>query len=102
WTRRYQGYGATMLPFADNDQRRSWEICPAKFCKQLHLGKLWKCAPLAYLPMQKAKYPLSADWDPYLRYVPLEASCSEAELDAFVALEDEAACRMCSAVPRHF
>src|SRR5437660_1065592 len=53
WTRRYHGFGATMQPFEDNAPRASWEICPARECKQLHEGKIFKCAPLAYLPMQK-------------------------------------------------
>jgi hypothetical protein len=102
WTRRYEGFGDGMLPFEDGDQRASWETCPARYCKQLHNGRVWKCAPLAYLPMQKAKYRLSEKWDPYLAYRPLEPGCSRAELKAFAALEDEAACGMCSAKPRPF
>lgn len=102
WTRRYRGFGPDMLPFEDGRPRQSWEICPARWCKQLHDGKIWKCAPLAYLGMQKTKYELSEKWTPYLRYRPLDLSCSERELDAFLALEDEAACSMCSAESRHF
>jgi Radical SAM superfamily len=100
WTRRYLGFGAAMLPFEDGRPRQSWEICPARHCKQLHDGKLWKCAPLAYLGLQKAKYRLSDKWDPYLRYVPLDPTCTDDELDRFLAIEDEAACSMCSAEPR--
>jgi Radical SAM superfamily len=100
WTRRYLGFGAAMLPFEDGQPRRSWEICPARYCKQLHDGKLWKCAPLAYLGLQKAKYDLSEKWDPYLRYRALDAPCTDRELDEFLALEDEPACSMCSAEPR--
>lgn len=102
WTRRYQGFGDTMLPFEDGDPRASWEICPARHCKQLHAGQIWKCAPLAYLPMQKAKYRLSDKWDAYLAYKPLEPTCSKAELRAFAALEDEGACGMCSSKKRLF
>src|SRR5437868_9956404 len=91
-----------MLPFEDEQPRRSWEICPARLCKQLHDGKLWKCAPLAYLGMQKAKYGLSEKWDPYLRYSALEPTCADGDLDRFLALEDEAACSMCSAEHRRF
>ena len=97
WTRRYLGFGAEMLPFEDGRPRQSWEICPAKNCKQLHDGKLWKCPPLAYLALQKAKYELSNKWDPYLKYRPLDAGCTDDELDEFLALEDEAACSMCAA-----
>jgi len=102
WTRRYEGFGDTMLPFDDGDVRASWEVCPARHCKQLYNGSIWKCAPLAYLPMQKAKYRLSEKWDPYLAYQPLAPGCSRAALKAFAALEDEAACGMCSAQKRLF
>ena len=102
WTRRYRGFGSTMLPFEDGNARQSWEICPARHCKQLHEGKIWKCAPLAYLGLQKAKFALSPEWDPYLRYQPLEVTSTDCELDEFLALEDEAACSMCSAERRRF
>ena len=97
WTRRYLGSGAGMLPFEDGRPRQSWEICPARYCKQLHDGKLWKCPPLAYLNLQKAKYDLSPRWDPYLQYAPLDPTCTDQELDEFLQREDEQACSMCSA-----
>jgi len=100
WTRRYRGFGATMQPFEDNAPRTSWEICPAAQCKQLFEGKIWKCAPLAYLRMQKAKYPLSPKWDFYLSYQPLEPDCSDHALDRFFAREDEPDCAMCSSKSR--
>src|ERR1700680_2164234 len=34
WTRRYLGFGAAMLPFEDGRPRQSWEVCPARYCKQ--------------------------------------------------------------------
>ncbi len=102
WTRRYRGFGDTMLPFEDGEPRRSWQICPAKSCKQLHEGKLWICAPLAYLGMQDAKFRLSEQWRPYLAYQPLAPDCTDAELDAFLAREDEPECAMCSAERRPF
>jgi hypothetical protein len=100
WTQRYLGFGAAMQPFEDHSPRASWEICPARICKQLFEGKIWKCAPLAYLGMQKAKYDLSSKWDSYLRYQPLCPSCSDDELTAFLAKEDESYCSMCSAERR--
>lgn len=102
WTRRYRGFGADMLPFEDGRPRESWQICPARWCKQLHDGKIWKCGPLAYLGLQKAKYDLSEQWDPYLGYRPLDPACSGRELERFLALEDEPVCSMCSAEPRRF
>ena len=97
WTRRYHGFGSAMLPMEDNNPRRSWEICQSRYCPQLFEGKIWKCAPLAYLPMQHAKYNLSEKWKPYLEYQPLSPACTDAELAAFFAKEHESYCGMCSA-----
>lgn len=97
WTQRYIGSGATMEPFTDNAPRKSWEICPARHAHQLFDGKIWKCAPLAYLPMQAARYSLSASWRPYLQYRPLAPTSSDEEVRAFFAREDEPYCAMCSA-----
>ncbi len=102
WSRRYRGAGKDMLPFEDGKPRRSWDICQARFCRQLFEGKLWKCPPLAYLKLVKEKYGISDKWDPYLHYQPLDPSCSDRELSEFVVREDETFCSMCSAEPRRF
>jgi len=102
WTRRYKGYGSKMQPFNDGRPRESWAHCRAKRCTQLFDGALWKCAPLAYLGMQHAKYDLPSSWRPYLAYEPLDAGCSDAELSAFVSEEEHACCAMCPAKPERF
>ena len=102
WRRTYLGAGAQMQPYEDGQPRRSWERCVAKDCPQLFDGRLWKCAPLAYLRMQHAKVGLSAKWAPYLAYQPLEPGCSDAALREFFAREDEPYCSMCPAKPEHF
>jgi MoaA/NifB/PqqE/SkfB family radical SAM enzyme len=102
WTRRYRGFGATMMPFADGQPRQSWEHCHARLCKQLFEGRIWKCPAVAYLPMQDAKHKLGEAWKPYLGYEALSPSCSDEELDAFCRVEDEPCCGMCPAVPEHF
>lgn len=102
WTRRYEGIGAEMMPYEDNDPRRSWEICPSKYCRQLFDGKLWKCPPITYLGMQKRKYGLAEKWDPYLAYQPLSPDCSDDELRAFLKRQEESICNMCPAYPRNF
>jgi hypothetical protein len=102
WTRRYTGFGDEMEPFADGDQRASWRICPARDCKQLHEGKIWKCAPIAYLRMQKQRFRLSPKWDPYLAYEPLAPDCDDAALAEFLRREDESICSMCSSHRRDF
>jgi hypothetical protein len=99
WTRRYKGFGAAMEPFEDGQPRRSWEECPAKYCRQLFDGKIYKCAPAAYLKMQDEKYGLLEKWKPYLAYRSLESDCSAEELRAFFAREEEPCCGMCPASP---
>jgi radical SAM family protein len=99
WTRRYNGFGSSMEPFEDGDIRKSWEQCPAKLCRQLFEGKIWKCSPLAYLRLQAAKYDLSSKWPPYLAYSPLRPDCSDEELEAFFKREEEGVCGMCPAEP---
>ena len=96
WTRRYHGFGSSMRPFTDNNPRKSWETCPAR-CYQLFEGKIWKCAPLAYLKLQNEKYTLSSEWKPYLEYRPLNPNCTDKELDDFFNKEEESFCCMCSA-----
>ena len=91
-----------MEPFEDGSPRLRWEICPARVAKQLFEGRIWKCAPLAYLKLQKAKYTLSSRWDFYLNYKALEPNCTDRELDHFIAREEEVFCGMCPAKPRPF
>jgi hypothetical protein len=91
-----------MQPYRDNDPRRSWEICPGKYCRQLFQGRLWKCPTLAYLQLQDQLSPVRECWHPYLKYTPLEATCSDAELDEFLLREEESYCAMCPAFQRPF
>jgi hypothetical protein len=88
-----------MKPFEDDNPRESWHSCPGRACKQLSDGRLWKCAPIAYLPMQNAKYHLSEEWWPYLEYQPLSPDCSDQQLAEFLAREEEDCCSMCPASP---
>ena len=102
WTRRYLDENGQLSPFEDNDPKQSWEICNAKYCLQMHEGKLWKCPILAYLPMVKQKLGLSKKWDHALSYRALEANCSDAELAEFLARKDESYCAACPAFKRPF
>ncbi|MBT6497385.1 MAG: hypothetical protein HOL01_22890 [Planctomycetaceae bacterium] len=86
-----------MKPFDDGDPEASWRTCPAKWCLQLHEGKLWKCPAIAYLGMQDRKYALGDEWWPYLAYETLGADCSDAEVREFVERRTEAVCGMCPA-----
>lgn len=97
WVRQYKGFGDTMMPYEDNNPRKSWEVCISKYAMQLHEGKLWKCPALAYLPMQAKKYNLSDKWNPYLKYQSLDVNCTDEELEEFLNREDESFCSMCPA-----
>ena len=103
WTRRYKGFGPDVMPFDDNAPRVSWEHCACRHCRQLFRGKLWKCSAIAYLQLQKETYQeISPAWDPYLAYEPLDPSCSNAELLAFLRHEEEPICNLCPTSPERF
>lgn len=102
WTRRYRGFGAGMEPYSDGQPRRSWENCVAREYCQLHAGRLWKCPAVAYLGLQDARYGLAGAWRPYLDYRGLSADCADADLDRFLAAQEEPVCGMCPANPEHF
>lgn len=99
WQRMYRGYGKQMEPYADGQPATSWSNCLSKWCLNLFEGRLYKCPPVAYLPMLDRRHGLLPSWDPYLKYRPLEPDCSDDELRAFVARRVEAVCGMCPAHP---
>ena len=78
-----EGFGSSMIPYDDNNPRKSWENCISKHAIQLHENKLWKCPALAYLPMQSKKYNLSDKWEPYLKYTPIDVNSTDDELEEF-------------------
>ena len=103
WQKVYKGYGENIEPYEDNDPESSWNNCPTgQNCFQLHEGKMWKCAPLAFLPMMNEKYNLSEKWDRYLGYIPLSADCTEEQLSEFFNRGAESFCSMCSSKPDYF
>ena len=79
WTRRYHGSGSAIRPFDDRQPRLSWEICPSKEHPQSFEGRIWKCAPLAYLKLQAERHHLSEKWTPYLQHQPLRPDCTPDE-----------------------
>lgn len=97
WTRKYFGFGNSLLPFQDQNPRKSWQLCNAKYCLTLFEERLWKCPPIAYLKLIERNYQLSQSWKPYLNYQGLSDDCSDEELKSFVFREEEAICGMCPA-----
>jgi organic radical activating enzyme len=98
WNRTYKNFGINSEPFEDNTPEQSWENCPTgQECFQLYNGNIYKCAPLAYLPLLKEKYGplLSGKWDPYLKYIPLTPNCSDDDIIEFYNRKCESVCGMC-------
>jgi len=108
WLRVYKGFGHDMLPFEDGRPQESWAHCGVKWCKQIYLGKLWKCPNVAYLQMQDKKYNLSDKWLPYLTYrdgslggQALEPTARLHEIRVFYEQEHIPHCAMCPAKGTH-
>ena len=101
WYKMYKGFGSNMEPFEDNDPAQSWDNCiTGQDCLQIHENNLYKCAPLAYLPMTADKYKLSSKWDPYLKYQALTPNCTDKELQEFFNRKAESFCAMCPKNPK--
>jgi hypothetical protein len=95
WTRRYVVNG-DQVDFLNGDPRSAWESCVGKHCKQIYLGKLWKCPPITYFDL----LPGSVRVEPFWRnlvgsYKALLADCSDEELATFLGREEEDVCRLC-------
>jgi len=98
WLKTYHGYGSTIEPLQSDDYKKSWDNCPGgqeNFI--LQDGNIYKCAALAYLPLQKQKYgsELSSKWDPYLKYKPLSPDASDLDVLEFFTRTAEPVCSMC-------
>jgi len=98
WMQNYYGYGCSIEPMYSDDYTLSWDNCPGgQENFQLFDNMIYKCAPLAYLPLQKKKYgdKLSKLWDPYLKYKPLSADASDLDVLEFFVRGAESVCSMC-------
>lgn len=104
WFKLYRGAGPAMRPFEDGDARRSWRVCETKHCLTLRDNALWKCPPVAHLPVVAAMHGLAAEgsWRPYLAYEPLELSATDDEIRGFVGRREEPVCEMCPVNLRSF
>jgi organic radical activating enzyme len=101
WLKTYTGHGCSIEPIGSDDYKASWNNCPAgqeNFI--LQDSKIYKCAALAYLPVQKQRYgnKLSAKWDPYLKYIPLSPDATDLDVLEFFTRTAEPVCSMC---PKH-
>ena len=103
WSYRYKGWGPNVFPYEDNNPDKSWDNCYCKFCRQLLGGKIYKCSTIAYLQIQKQRWPeISDKWDRYLAYKPLEATATDEEVVKFFSKKSEDICNMCPASAEFF
>lgn len=94
----YKGRGADIKPFDLDDIVESKKHCTCKTL-QLYRGRLYKCAPIAYIgeALDKAGVVDDPDWRPYLDYTPLSPDCTNEELTDFMNKQPgpEWTCGMC-------
>jgi len=102
WRTTFEGYGANMVPWNDNEPEKSYQICNAKHCPQIFEGNIYKCPQLAYLGLMNKKYNLNESWKKYLNYRPLYPECSNKEMEQFFSQEVEPYCAMCPSYHRYF
>ncbi|CCQ74928.1 radical SAM protein [Magnetospira sp. QH-2] len=93
----YRGEGATMKPFDDGDPAASYKVCDNRKCWTLHLGRIWKCPPLAFLGLVADKFDLyqHEEWWPYMQYKGIGLDASDEELEDFFDRRTEWVCGMC-------
>ena len=103
WTRRYGIREDGGVAFGDGDPRLAWKNCVGKKSPQIFDGKLWKCPPIAYFDLLAARVKLEESWHTLAHtYRALEPDCSDADLRAFFAKEEEKICRLCPNKPEPF
>ncbi len=90
WTRLYKGDNEEIRPFQNDNSDK----CGNQHCVNLHEGKLWKCAQLAYLPRIIDKLRYKEEWLPFLRYQPADIDASDEELRDFFTFKPHF-CNLC-------
>lgn len=99
FSRYYQGVGKGMRPFNDNNPEESYNGCGAKMCKNIGVGRLWKCPQIMLLRSTLERFNLldHPAWQPYINYTGIGFDCTDKELVDLFTLRPEAICRMCPA-----
>lgn len=97
WTKRY--HENPTKPFTDQNPEQAYVICPAKFCRQIFDGKLFKCSPITYIQLLDNP---DESWKPYLDYKPLELTALDEEIVTFLESRSEPICSMCPATQLTF
>ena len=102
WTRRYAIDGKK-IDFLNGSPRSAWEACVGKTCRQIYLGQLWKCPPIAYFGLWPQSIAVDLSWQRLAEaYQPLGPDCSDDELANFLGTEEEEVCRLCPSQLKRF
>ncbi len=99
WKKQYAEKDNKIYPFFSKDIEASYSNCSCPY-SQVMDGKIYKCAPIAYLPFALKKTGQYNDkfWQPYLKYKPADVT-SKHELVEFFKTHKRAEkiCSMCPA-----
>lgn len=100
WSVPYMGAGTGMVPYEGGTPEECFMAnCGGKTCVNLHQGKIWKCPPLAYLPMVFDKLTNKERWRRFLEYAPIEPDAKDDEIANFLGAPSEY-CDICPKNPR--
>ena len=100
WRHSHKIENGVITPFQDNDNRRSWEVCPSKYCKQLYNGKIYKCPQTTYINL--VNKPVSSLFQPMKDYEALEHTSSLEDILNFFNKEEENICYLCPKSIQYF
>ncbi len=104
WQKTYLEHEGKIYPHLSDDIKSSYKHCTCPNVQALD-GKLYKCAPIAYLPfaLKKTNQLSSKYWKPYLDYTPASLD-NDDELDEFFAThkKPEQICSMCPSSPKYY
>jgi len=100
WRYSHKIEDGVITPFQDNDNKRSWEVCPSKYCKQLYNGKIYKCPQTTYINL--VNKPVSPLFQPMKDYVALEHASSLEDILNFFNKEEEDICYLCPKSIQYF
>ena len=103
WMSQYKWEDGRPVPY-ESDPAEAHGVCMQRQCTQLHNGKLYKCPFLAYFPYFERKTSAQdvPGWQAFREYVPLDHTCSEVDLAAFLKDTPIPQCGSCPSKRYHF
>ena len=104
WQKTYLERKGKIYPHLSDDIKSSYKFCTCPHA-QVRDGKIYKCAPIAYLPfaLKNTKQLDTKYWKPYLDYTPASLD-NDDELEQFFLThkKPESICSMCPSSPKYY